>query len=210
MRILLRIVVGLACAYVAGFLLFVLNLPRMRPPEQRADGIVALTGGDERLRSAVALLEHGAAQRLLITGVHPTTTKAELRVLSHGGARFDCCTDLGYEAANTRGNAEETAEWARDHHYQSLIVVTASYHMPRSLTEFAAAMPDERLVPYPVEPSDVDLTGWWHNPATLHLLHGEYVKYLASFIITRFENHTQPPSSPQDRSAIGHDRSRSS
>jgi uncharacterized SAM-binding protein YcdF (DUF218 family) len=210
MRILLRIVVGLACAYVAGFLLFVLTLPRVKTNE-RADGIVALTGGDERLRSAVALLERGAAQRLLITGVHPSTTKEELRVLSHGGERFDCCTDLGYEAANTRGNAEETAEWAHDHHYQSLIVVTASYHMPRSLTEFAAAMPDERLVPYPVEPPDVDLSGWWHKPGTLHLLHGEYVKYLASFVITRFENHTQQQPLPlQDRSATKHDGSRSS
>ncbi len=155
---------------------------------------MALTGGDARLRSAVALLEHGAAQRLLITGVHPTTTKAELRVLSHGGARFDCCTDLGFEAANTRGNAEETARnGPRDHHYKSLIVVTASYHMPRSLTEFGAEMPDERLVPYPCRavgcgPDRLVAQSARH----LHLLHGEYAKYLASFIITRFENHTQP------------------
>jgi len=200
MRTLLKIVVGAAFLYIAGFLLFVLTLPAAQSPRQRADGIVALTGGNARLDAAVALLESGAARRLLITGVHKTTTKAELRELSHGGRRFDCCTDLGREAANTRGNAEEAALWARDHRYRSLIVVTASYHMPRSITEFQAAMPGERLVPYPVEPPNVDLTGWWHSPSTLHLLNTEYAKYLASFVITRLETH---PTAALDRSASG-------
>ncbi len=188
MRLLLKIVAGIAVVYLAGFLLFVLTLPDAKSPDQRADGIVALTGGNARLDAAVALLERGAAHRLLITGVHRTTTKAELRELSHGGKRFDCCTDLGRQAADTHGNAEEAAQWAHDHRYKSLIVVTANYHMPRSLTEFQAAMPGERLVAYPVAPGDVDLAGWWHKPGTLHLLHSEYAKYLASFVITRLEN----------------------
>lgn len=186
---LLKILAGLAFLYVAGFLLFVLTLPGVSSPAQHADGIVALTGGNARVDAAVALLERGAGRRLLITGVHPTTTKAELRILSHGGKRFDCCADLGHAAADTRGNAEEAAQWARDNHYKSLIVVTASYHMRRSLTEFAAAMPDKKLVPYPVQPAGTDLSGWWHNAGTLHLLYGEYVKYLASLVTTPFESH---------------------
>jgi uncharacterized SAM-binding protein YcdF (DUF218 family) len=190
MGMLLKVMAGLAILYAAGFVLFVLTLPHAKSPDQRADGIVALTGGNARVDAAVALLERGAGRRLLITGVHPTTTKAELRLLSHGGHRFDCCTDLGHAAADTRGNAEEAAVWAREHRYKSLIVVTASYHMPRSMAEFEAAMPRERLVAYPVEPANVDLAGWWHDPATLHLLHNEYAKYLASFVTTRFE--TQP------------------
>jgi uncharacterized SAM-binding protein YcdF (DUF218 family) len=190
MRTLLKVLAGTALLYLAGFLLFVLTLPSAISPNQRADGIVALTGGNARLDAAVALLERGAGRRLLITGVHPTTTKLELREIAHGGKRFDCCADLGRQAADTHGNAEEAAEWARDHRYKSLIVVTANYHMPRSLTEFSAAMPRERLVPYPVAPSNVDLAGWWHSPSTLHLLHSEYEKYLASFVITRFQSPT--------------------
>ena len=111
---------------------------------QAGQGIVALTGGDERLDAAVSLLENRSGQRLLISGVHPTTTKQELKLLSHGGRRFDCCADLGYAAENTHGNAEEAARWARAHRFKSLIVVTARYHMPRSLTEFQAAMPGVR------------------------------------------------------------------
>jgi uncharacterized SAM-binding protein YcdF (DUF218 family) len=191
MGTLLKLIAGLAILYVAGFVVFVLTLPHAKSLNQQADGIVALTGGNARVDAAVALLERGAGRRLLITGVHPTTTKAELRRLSHGGQRFDCCTDLGHAAADTRGNAEEAAGWARQHRYRSLIVVTASYHMPRSMAEFAAAMPRERLVAYPVEPANTDLAGWWHDPATLHLLHNEYAKYLASYVTTRFET---PPS----------------
>lgn len=208
MRTILKILVGAVVLYAVGFLLFVVTLPTARASGQHADGIVALTGGDARLDAAVALLERGAGRRLLISGVHPTTTKAELRILSHGGRRFDCCADLGRTAANTQGNAEETAVWVHDHRYKSLIVVTASYHMPRSLAEFQAAMPNERLVPYPVVPATVDLNGWWHSPRTLHLLHNEYLKYLGSFVLTRLETH--PTATSLDRKAPQRNASRES
>ena len=104
---------------------------------------MALTGEGGRLAPAVLLLEHGGGKRLLITGVNKATTKRSLKtLLQDAGAAFDCCADLGFAAADTRGNAEEAAQWARQHNYRSLIVVTTSYHMPRSLAEFGAQMPD--------------------------------------------------------------------
>jgi len=135
-----RLMAILVVLYIAGFIVFVMNLPVPMPHTHPAQGIVALTGGDERLAAAVNLLETHQGLRLLVSGVHQTTTKAELKRLSHGGARFDCCADMGYAAENTRGNAEEAAAWARTHRFKSLIVVTARYHMPRSLTEFQAAI----------------------------------------------------------------------
>ncbi|MBI3452025.1 MAG: YdcF family protein, partial [Rhodospirillales bacterium] len=85
-----------------------------------------------------------------------TLTQADLKRLVHGGPRFDCCADLGRTAANTHGNAAETAAWVRGHHYRRLVIVTASYHMPRALREFAAEMPGVMLQPYPVEPDGID------------------------------------------------------
>ena len=171
-------------AYAAGFVLFVCLLPRppARPPS--ADAIVALTGGDARLDTAVAMFEHGAGKRLLISGVDLVTTKAVLKHLTRGGRRFDCCADIGYTAEDTRGNAEEAAAWARSHHFKSLIIVTASYHMPRSLREFHATMPDVRLIPYPVESSRINLHDWWDHANTIRALHSEYVKYLATVAMT--------------------------
>jgi uncharacterized SAM-binding protein YcdF (DUF218 family) len=188
----------LAALYAAGFLLFVATLPKRPTQMLKADGIVALTGGDARLGAAVALLEGGTGKRLLISGVNKASTKAQLRHLANGGRRFDCCADIGYAAEDTYGNAEEAAAWTKAHHFKSLIVVTASYHMPRSLRLFHALMPDAKLIAYPVEPSGVDTQAWW-RPGTLHLLHNEYLKYVASLIMTAVDQH-EP--SGKSRSAV--------
>ena len=183
-RFLLRAAAVLLVAYAAGFVVFAAELSKTPPAIRRADGIVALTGGDARLDAAVALFEHGVGERLLISGVHATTTKAELKKLSHGGARFDCCADLGFAAADTRGNAAEAAAWAKAHRYKSLVLVTSNYHMPRAEAEFATAMPDVKIEPYPVDPEDIDLHHWWRDVHALRLLQTEYAKYLASLVLT--------------------------
>jgi uncharacterized SAM-binding protein YcdF (DUF218 family) len=180
-----KIIAVLLVAYLAGFVLFATTLPAKTPQTLgKPDAIVALTGGGARLDAAVALFESGVGKRLLISGVAPSTTKKEIKALAHGGARFDCCTDLGFQAADTHGNAQETANWVRAHRYKSLVVVTASYHMPRSLSEFSARMPGVRLEPYPVEPDGIDLAAWWRDPRALRVLQAEYAKYLASLALT--------------------------
>lgn len=175
MRRLVWLIAAAAVAVLAGFIAFVESLPEPGSGNvQAADGIVALTGEGGRLMPAMNLLERGLGQRLLISGVNPTTSKTELRTLLHGGELFDCCVDLGFTALDTRGNAQETASWARRHGYHSLIIVTADYHMPRSLVEFGSEMPGIHLIPYPVPDVANSRFGAWRR------LGGEYVKYLAS------------------------------
>jgi len=186
--VLLKLIGGAIVLYIAGFLLFAIFLPKTPAEVRPADGIVALTGGGARVDAADALLESDCCKRLLISGVHPGTTKAQIKALVHAGRRFDCCADLGFEAADTHGNASEAAEWVKAHHYHSLIVVTANYHIRRSMAEFAADMPGIRLEPYPVSPEGIDLTQWWRDPHALHLLHSEYAKYLASLVITTVDH----------------------
>src|SRR5438045_1956180 len=181
-----RVLLGAVLVYILGFLVFAATLPHRPSSVARADAIVALTGGDARLDTAVRLLEHGAAKRLLITGVHPSITKPEIKEIAHGGRKFDCCADLDFAAEDTRENAAEAAGWMRQHRFGSLILVTANYHMPRSLAEFSAEMPQVRLVPYPVEPEGANWAHWWRNPRTVRLLHAEYAKYLASLVLDRF------------------------
>ena len=179
-----RIIIFAVVLYVAGFVVFATSLPKTPHDLRHIQGVVALTGGDTRLDAAVALFEKGVGQRLLISGVNPQTTKAELKRLSRGGARFDCCADLGYAAEDTHGNAREAAAWARFHHYHKLLLVTARYHMPRSLSEFQVAMPDGTIVPYPIDPESIHLEGWWHDARALLVMQGEYLKYLAVTVLT--------------------------
>ncbi len=185
MRVFLGLIFLLLLGYGLSFVLFVSSLPAAPADLPAADGIVALTGGGERLDTAVSLLERGVGKRLLVSGVSQETTKETVGKMAEGGRRFACCADIGYAAEDTHGNAAEAAEWARDNHFASLVVVTSRYHMPRTLHEFAAAMPDITLIPYPVNQSRIDLSGWWLHPRTVELLHREYVKYLASLVTVR-------------------------
>lgn len=185
MRVFFAVIVLALLAYGLGFVLFVSNLPAAPQNLPMADGIVALTGGDERLDTAVSLFERGVGKRLLVTGVAQETTKETVGKMSEGGARFACCADIGYAAEDTHGNAEETAAWARENHFASLVVVTGRYHMPRTMREFSFAMPGVSLIAYPVDQSRIDLGDWWRHPRTIGLLHREYVKYLATLVTTR-------------------------
>ena len=185
MRVFLAVIFLALLGYALGFVLFVSSLPVAPAVPPKADGIVALTGGNERLDTAVALLERGVGKRLLVSGVAAETTKETVGKMSDGGPRFACCADIGYAAEDTHGNAEEAADWTREHHFSSLVIVTGRYHMPRTMKEFSALLPGVTLIAYPVEQNRVALDGWWMHPNTARLLHREYVKYLASLVTTR-------------------------
>jgi len=166
-----------------GFVVFANAVLSEAPASQphKADGIVALTGTQQRISVAAELLARGLAKRLLVTGVNRKATGEEIRRLTQLDQRlFDCCVDLGYEAQNTIGNAEETRAWVQQHGFTSLIVVTSSYHMPRSLVELGRVMPDVELIPYPVAFGQARDGAWWTNPALVRLLVAEYLKFLPS------------------------------
>jgi uncharacterized SAM-binding protein YcdF (DUF218 family) len=176
-----RIAAAIFVVAALGFPIFVWSLPRASADPGEADAIVALTGGEGRLQAALDLLAQGKGRRLLISGVHSETSREELfAAVGELSPRATCCVDLGRSAANTIGNAEETAAWVERRGYRSIIVVTASYHMPRSLMELRTVLPETRLVPYPVFPDRVRLDEWYSDPETTAVLAGEYVKFIAS------------------------------
>lgn len=147
------------------------------------DAIVVLTGGSERLATGVSLLERGLAQRVFVSGVHPDVdTRAMLGAVGEARAELIARIETGHGARDTAGNARETAAWLRSHGYRSLRLVTASYHMPRSLLEFAWALPKAKIVPHPVFPSHVMQARWWLWPGTAGLIIGEYHKFLWSWL----------------------------
>lgn len=156
------------------------------PAPAPADGVVALTGPDERIAAAMALLEAGKAKRMLISGVNQKVSRAEIRAVApaphapRGGQRlYDCCVDLGFQATDTLGNARETADWVKAKGFGSLIVVTSDFHMPRAMLELKGAMPGVRLTPYPVRSAEFEAGHWWRTEEGARRLTIEYCKYLA-------------------------------
>lgn len=181
-RIAILVFVVTAGAVFGGFLWFADSVATMRPPEgARADAIIVLTGGYQRIDQAVGLLRDKVGKRLLISGVNPSTTRAQIRRMTQSSPDlFACCVDMGYKAIDTIGNANEAAGWIRDKGYTSIVVVTNNYHMHRSLHELRSASPDTEFIAYPVINSDLSRTNWFANPDVLRTMISEYAKFVVA------------------------------
>lgn len=171
---------------VVGFIIFIVQIPHTGQDIRKADAIVVLTGGADRLNDAMTLLRNGRAGRLLISGVHPDTSARDLaRMHPDSAALFSCCVDLDHQALNTAGNALTTKLWVEGNRYASVILVTSGWHMPRAHVELARSLPDVDIIPHPVITESFRDGSWWRNGETLTLVMGEYLKYVAALARVR-------------------------
>ncbi len=171
--------------YLAGFAIFASHVAGLKTPSNppKADAIIVLTGGQARLGAATALLTSGRGERLLISGVHPSTHKPALqRATGVQSEIFACCIDIDHAALDTIGNAVESSKWLTEKGFSSAIVVTNNYHIPRSMLELSRRAEGKQLVPYPVVFSDLANGGWLANPDALRVLFTEYGKYVMALI----------------------------
>ncbi|MEY4270334.1 MAG: hypothetical protein RLZZ58_1550 [Pseudomonadota bacterium] len=155
-------------AWLLGFAWFALLLP-LPAPAARTDAIVVLTGGGGRIDRALERLEAGDAKRLFISGVDRNVKPHELAATyRRPRALFDCCVVLGFEALDTRSNADEVARWVARRNYHSIRLVTTDWHMRRSERELRRALPADVAIVADAVRSQPELpTLWW-----------EYQKYL--------------------------------
>ena len=169
-----RFVSLLVIAWALGFVWFATSLPTPKPASM-TDAIVVPTGGNGRIQRGLELLEKGAAEQMLVTGVdidvRPGEFMAEYKV---DAATMDCCITLGFSALDTRGNARETAEWIARQEYTSLRLVTSDWHMRRTAIELADRLPDGVTVVRDAVPT---------QPSFLTLFR-EYHKMLAAWLLT--------------------------
>ena len=194
------LVLAVAALWFGGFAWFVRATGQPTPAPPHADGIVALTGGAERIETALHLLAEGRAERLLVSGVGPAAEFGELARRAGVDPALRERVTLGRAAASTRGNASETADWVRVNTIRTLIVVTAGYHMPRALAELSRALPNVTLYPMPVMSPAMRAGA---DISALRLLFGEYSKWLAAEIglsaLVGSEDRRPPPLSPHLR-----------
>lgn len=168
----------LGAAWSVGFAAFLGLAQLVEEPPPRADGIVVLTGGADRVAAGLRLLGEGRAPALLISGV---PQGSDLGAVARGdGLDTQGLADrvaIGHQAQTTQGNAAETATWARQRDARSLIVVTAGYHMPRALLELGRVLPGVALHPAPVRSPVLRAAA---NPGALRLLAGEFDKWIGA------------------------------
>jgi uncharacterized SAM-binding protein YcdF (DUF218 family) len=179
-RALLPAAALLAASPLLGFLWFLhaAGAPPVQP-DRATDGIVVLTGGADRVGTGLRLLEEGRAGRLLVSGAHRGVTLADLAAVAGlPPGPLQGRVALGHAARSTRGNAAETAAWARAEGVRSIRLVTSGYHMPRALLELRRSLPPEvEILAHPVAPRETGapgrMPGWG-------LLAGEYAKLVGA------------------------------
>lgn len=181
MRQLISSLTGLGILWAIGLLIFIAKLPTIESvvPDQ-TDGVVVYTGGGgARIVAAMSIFQEGKGERLLISGVHPDTSRARLSEFWTGTPeRFDCCVDLGREAMSTKGNASELSNWATTHAFKQIVLVTSDYHMPRAILETSAKMPNAEINPFAVSSGYLDNDGKPTSIKSTLRLAGEYSKFL--------------------------------
>jgi len=170
--------------WAIGLTVFIDGLPpTSQAAPARAEAIAVYTGGGGvRIAAGMALFSEGAGDRLLISGVHPDTSRLRVFKLWKGAPElFECCVDLGREALSTDGNAVELSHWAEKHAFSNIVIVTSDYHMPRALVVSRTQMPDVAIQPYVVASGYLD-DGRPNSLGAWRALAGEYNKFLLARI----------------------------
>jgi uncharacterized SAM-binding protein YcdF (DUF218 family) len=178
----LRIIGFLGAAWIAGLCLYVLQI-NSYPHDlaHKPEAIVVLTGGSNRIEEGLELMTNLGCPNMFISGVNKDVSRHD--ILERVQKNFDasqCELELGYTARNTHENAQEVLSWLRKKDYKSMVLVTAHYHMPRSLLEFQAIAPDIAITPYVVTPTHKGYVDSWAVWAGLVIK--EYQKYLAALV----------------------------
>lgn len=179
-RFCLYVLLPCLALWITGLLCFAASVNKKPVDENtKTEAIVALTGGTERLATAVELLKQGKAQKLLISGVDRKVDWLNLaQTIDELPPELNDKIVLGHVARNTTENALESLAWMKRNGFTSLRLVTASYHMPRSYSEFKNVMPDIKILPHPVFPQTFKHADWWKWRGSTALIVSEYTKFL--------------------------------
>ena len=181
-RLIPRWLMLLALLWAAGFALFARYASQFEGPTipngEVYDAALVLTGGAGRLQAAADMLKRNRVRHVFVSGVHRDVTASDLQVmLNLPETLATCCLFIDKRAKNTWQNAEEAMRWVTGMQARSVVLITADYHMPRSLYLFMSEAKERGAWPTEVLPYGVD-TG-----ASIANLFVEYHKYLLSLVL---------------------------
>ena len=138
-----------------------------------ADAVIVLTGGNGRIEAGLRILAKHRAVRMFISGVDGTAKLNEVLALHQRYSRYASFVEIGQSSYNTISNAQEVKAWIIKNNIRSIILVTADYHMERSLYEFRRILPDITIYAHPV----MRTKNWWLTRHMAFVLLKEYNKY---------------------------------
>lgn len=144
--------------------------PGEKPKCQKADAIIAISGGDTKARTAEAikLYQNGWGDLLIFSGAAadksgPSNAKVMEQQALDAGVSPDVI--LTEERSETTGqNADAAKDIFASHGIKSVIIVTSAYHTRRAGLEFDRRVADVTFRRH-TAPNDSGWNGlWWLSP----------------------------------------------
>ena len=164
--------------WVVGLILFGNKINDYSQDEDiKADAVIVLTGGENRISKGLELLNNHYAEKMFISGVSHNIKKTDLLKEAHLSVQSPENIELGYKATNTVENALEIKDWIIRNNINSFYMVTSNYHLPRSIEELEGLNLDVNIIPYPVYSHRI-VPQWWKSWASFKFIAEEYNKYL--------------------------------
>lgn len=163
------------------------SLPEHSGRCQKADAIVAVSGGDTtaRVDEAVRLYKDGWASILIFSGAAldksgPSNAKAMLAHAVQSGVPAEAIM-VEETSETTSENATNTARLVRDKEVKRIILVTSAYHQRRASLEFQRAFgAGVTVVNRPAANDKQWSRWWWLTPYGWWLGVSEVVKIIVS------------------------------
>ena len=177
-HIILTLFLILVLSHFIFFLSLVKNFKSDYTTIKSVDSIVVLTGDKFRISKGMEILSNGIGEKLLLSGVNKniklTNIKNEFPKYKNF---FDCCVEIENISSNTFENSRETFLWLEKNKYNSVLIVSSDYHMPRAKLEFEKFLNTKNTYYHPVN-SNNNLKAI----GKIKKLFLEYVKYMRTYI----------------------------
>jgi uncharacterized SAM-binding protein YcdF (DUF218 family) len=177
-HIILTLFLILILSHFIFFLSLVKNFKSNYSTITSIDSIVVLTGDKFRISKGMEILSNGIGEKLLLSGVNKNIELINIKnEFPKYNNFFDCCVDIDNISSNTFENSRETFLWIEKNKYNSVLIVSSDYHMPRVKLEFERFFAIENTYYQPVNSNnDVNAIG------KIKKLFFEYIKYMRTYI----------------------------
>lgn len=179
-------------------------------PPAKADAIVVLSGSfPDRIMEGVALYKDGFAPRLVLCREPPNPALdrlEEIGVHVRRGSELnrDVAERLGVPASaieiveraapSTFSEARQVLRHARDHGYDSILLVTSKYHTKRAAWIYRYLAGDAiRIIARPAREDSFDPDRWWHSRTSTRRVLVEYEKLLVFLLVDRWKVESPAP-----------------
>lgn len=155
---------------------------------ERADVIIAVSGGDTtaRTQEAIDLYKNGWAPKLIFSGAAqdksgPSNAAVMKRQATEQGVP-EAAVTIEDQSETTKENAEKTRDILADKNIHSAIVVTSGYHMKRTILEFRERAPNVQFRAHPTIADSQWSSWWWLSPHGWYLALTEIVKVIVFYL----------------------------